>query len=176
MQTHTLLFADGAGESRQEHLSSLITWSYKLPISPHILQLQYKFNKFKSPTAHNTTDIYSILMTTQHPIKTIHREYCMCVCVSVCHPAVEASASSGHLTPGGRSDFKHDIRTKKAHGRLQGLSQTEAQTLNLTVERVIVVVLHQKQPSAAADCSFNLIYCTSATELSWKNMCIRTSN
>lgn len=68
---HTQLFADGAAELRQEHLSSLITWSYKLPnnssISPHILQLQYDFNDFKSPTAHNTImDIYSILMTAQH--------------------------------------------------------------------------------------------------------------
>lgn len=57
-----------------------------------------------------------------------------------------------HLTPGERSDFKHDIGTKKAHGQLQGLSKTEAQTLNLTAERVIVVVLHQKQPSTLSSC------------------------
>lgn len=78
---------------------------------------------------------------------------CVCFCVTLCsRNCTEASARSEHLTPGGRSDFKHDIGMKKAHGQLQGLSKTEAQTLNLTVERVIVVVLHQKQPSTLSSC------------------------
>lgn len=167
MQTHTQLFADGAVELRQEHLSSLITWSYKLPnnssISPHILQLQYDFNDFKSPTAHNTImDIYSILLTAQHLrlIKTLSYPQsteatdwvCVCFYVLPCSwNCTEASARSENLTPGGRSD----IRMKKAHERLQGLSQTEAQTLNLTVERVIVIVLHQK-PSTTLTAALTL--------------------